>query len=65
VVCGISHNASRLKSYGHEKLENPGLGNGPKVVSCIMLCVLIYLKVILFYMDSTCHAIYVGMWNIT
>jgi hypothetical protein len=33
----MSHNSSRLESYGHEKLENPGLGNGPKVVSCIMV----------------------------
>jgi hypothetical protein len=32
VVCGTSHNSSRLESYGHEKLENPGLGNGPKFV---------------------------------
>jgi hypothetical protein len=32
VVCGMSHNSSRLESYGHEKLENPGLGNGPKFV---------------------------------
>jgi hypothetical protein len=23
VVCGTSHNSSRLKSYGHVKLENP------------------------------------------
>jgi hypothetical protein len=27
-----SHNSSRLESYGHVKLENPGLGNGPKFV---------------------------------
>ena len=26
----MSHNSSRLESYGHVKLENPGLGNGPK-----------------------------------
>jgi hypothetical protein len=32
VVCGTSHNSSRLESYGHEKLETPGLGNGPKFV---------------------------------
>jgi hypothetical protein len=32
VVCGISHNSSRLESYGHEKLENPDLGNGLKFV---------------------------------
>jgi hypothetical protein len=32
VVCGTSHNFSRLESYGHEKLETPGLGNGPKFV---------------------------------
>jgi hypothetical protein len=32
VVCGTSHNSSQLESYGHEKLENPGLGNGPKFV---------------------------------
>jgi hypothetical protein len=32
VVCGTSHNSSRLESYGHVKLENPGLGNGPKFV---------------------------------
>jgi hypothetical protein len=32
VVCGISHNSSRLESYGHEKLENLGLGNEPKFV---------------------------------
>jgi hypothetical protein len=32
VVCGTSHNSSRLESYGHEKLENPSLGNGPKFV---------------------------------
>jgi hypothetical protein len=32
LVCGTSHNSSRLESYGHEKLENPGLGNGPKFV---------------------------------
>jgi hypothetical protein len=30
VVCGTSHNSSRLESYGHEKLETLGLGNGPK-----------------------------------
>ena len=24
----MSHNSSRLESYGHEKLEAPGLGNG-------------------------------------
>jgi hypothetical protein len=23
VVCGTSHNSSRLESYGHVKLENP------------------------------------------
>jgi hypothetical protein len=28
----VSHNSSRLESYGHEKLENLGLGNGPKFV---------------------------------
>ena len=27
VVCGTSHNSSWLESYGHEKLETPGLGN--------------------------------------
>jgi hypothetical protein len=32
VVCGTSHNSSRLESYGHEKLETLGLGNGPKFV---------------------------------
>jgi hypothetical protein len=32
VVRGTSHNSSRLESYGHEKLETPGLGNGPKFV---------------------------------
>jgi hypothetical protein len=32
VVCRTSHNSSRLESYGHEKLETPGLGNGPKFV---------------------------------
>jgi hypothetical protein len=32
VVCGTSHNSSRLESYGHEKLETIGLGNGPKFV---------------------------------
>jgi hypothetical protein len=32
LVCGTSHNSSRLESYGHEKLENLGLGNGPKFV---------------------------------
>jgi hypothetical protein len=32
VVCGMSHNSSRLESYGHEKLETLGLGNGPKFV---------------------------------
>jgi hypothetical protein len=32
VVCRMSHNSSRLESYGHEKLETPGLGNGPKFV---------------------------------
>jgi hypothetical protein len=32
VVCGKSHNSSRLESYGHEKLETPGLGNVPKFV---------------------------------
>jgi hypothetical protein len=32
VVCGTSHNSSRLESYGHEKLETSGLGNGPKFV---------------------------------
>jgi hypothetical protein len=31
VVCGTSRN-SRFESYGHEKLENRGLGNGPKFV---------------------------------
>ena len=30
MVCGTSHNSSQLENYGHEKLENPGLGNGPK-----------------------------------
>jgi hypothetical protein len=32
VVCGTLHNSTRLESYGHEKLENQGLGNGPKFV---------------------------------
>jgi hypothetical protein len=32
VVCGTSHTSSQLENYGHEKLENPGLGNGPKFV---------------------------------
>jgi hypothetical protein len=32
MVCGMSHKSSRLESYGHEKLETPGLGNGPKFV---------------------------------
>jgi hypothetical protein len=32
MVCGMSHNSSRLESYDHVKLENPGLGNGPKFV---------------------------------
>jgi hypothetical protein len=32
VVCGTSHNSSQLESYGHEKLETLGLGNGPKFV---------------------------------
>jgi hypothetical protein len=32
VVCGMSHNSSWLESYFHEKLETPGLGNGPKFV---------------------------------
>jgi hypothetical protein len=32
VVCRTSHNSSRLESYDHVKLENPGLGNGPKFV---------------------------------
>jgi hypothetical protein len=32
LVCGMSHNSSRLESYDHVKLENPGLGNGPKFV---------------------------------
>jgi hypothetical protein len=32
VVCEMSHNSSRLESYGHEKLETPGLGNGHKFV---------------------------------
>jgi hypothetical protein len=27
-----SHNSSWLESCGHEKLETPGLGNGPKFV---------------------------------
>jgi hypothetical protein len=34
MVCGTSHNSSRLESYGHEKLENPSLGNGAQV--CLM-----------------------------
>ena len=32
VVCGMSHKSSRSESYGHEKLENPGLGSGSKFV---------------------------------
>ena len=37
VVCGTSHNSSWLESYGHEKLETPGLGNGPKFVGWIII----------------------------
>jgi hypothetical protein len=65
MVCETSHNSSRLESYGHEKLENPGLGNGPKFVLWIMVWVLIYFQVRLFYMDSTFHSISGGMWNVT
>jgi hypothetical protein len=65
VVCGTSHNSSQLESYGHENLENPGLGNGPKFFLLIMVCVLIYFQVILFYMDIKFHSIYGGMWNFT
>jgi hypothetical protein len=65
VVCGTSHNSSRLEGYGHEKLENSGLGNGTKFVLWIMVCVLIYSKEILLYMYNTCHSIYGGMWNVT
>ena len=32
LTCGMPHNSSQLESYGHEKLENIGLGNGPKCV---------------------------------
>jgi hypothetical protein len=32
---------------------------------CIMVWSLIYLRVIIFYMDSTCHAISGGMWYVT
>jgi hypothetical protein len=31
-IFGMSHNSSWLESYDHEKLENLGLGNGPKFV---------------------------------
>jgi hypothetical protein len=32
VVCITSHKSSRLENYDHVKLENPGLGSGPKFV---------------------------------
>jgi hypothetical protein len=32
VVCRMSHNSLQLESYGHVKLENLGLGNGPNFV---------------------------------
>jgi hypothetical protein len=65
MVCGTLHNSSRLESYGHEKLENLGLGNGSNFVLWIMERVLIYLQAKILYMDSTCHAISSGMWNVT
>ena len=65
MVCGTPHNSSRLESYGHEKLENLGLGNGPKFVLWIMVRFLIYFQVILFYMDIICHSISSGMCNVT
>ena len=54
VVCGMSHKSSRLESYGHEKLETPGLGNGPKFVSCMSFDIFVG-KTILYGYYMSCH----------
>jgi hypothetical protein len=39
------------------------MGKGPTFVLGIKEWILVNIHVILFYMDSTCHAISVDMWN--